>query len=175
MRPEPGGGIGIRGLDVHGGCPFEELTLDETFDFIYSVSVLEHVMKPEAVVRQMRRLLKPGGHACHSVDLRDHASFDDPLRFLRMAEGEYAGQATENRLRASDWFRLFDAAGFRLLECEYATYDQPGGLAASYSWAPPAPQAWVQAQQRDSFVAPFTEKTPQDLSVLAIRILYERT
>lgn len=37
--------------------PFE----DETFDFIYSVSVLEHVSSPESVLKQAARVLKKGG------------------------------------------------------------------------------------------------------------------
>ena len=55
------------------------------------------------------------------IDLRDHRDFTRPLDFLCMTPDEYAEIATENRLRASDWQRLFDEAGFETLERRYTT------------------------------------------------------
>ena len=40
---------------------------DGVFDRVYCSEVLEHVLEPEAVVRQMRRVLAPGGFAVVSV------------------------------------------------------------------------------------------------------------
>lgn len=167
------GRVRIAGLDACDRQPFESLALDETFDFIYSVSVLEHVMDPEAVVARMFALLAPGGHASHSIDLRDHGHFDDPLRFLRETEPEYAARKTENRLRASDWRRLFAAAGFELLECESVTHDAPASPLAHYSFDEPAGEAWV-AAQRAAFAPPFADKTVGDLSTLAVRLLLRK-
>ena len=39
------------------GIPF----LDNTFDFVYSKSVIEHFYNPEILVKEMYRVLKPGG------------------------------------------------------------------------------------------------------------------
>jgi ubiquinone/menaquinone biosynthesis C-methylase UbiE len=38
-----------------------------SFDRVYCSEVLEHVLEPEGVVREMRRVLAPGGHAVVSV------------------------------------------------------------------------------------------------------------
>ncbi len=40
---------------------------DGSFDRVYCSEVLEHVLEPEAVVREMRRVLAPGGFAVVSV------------------------------------------------------------------------------------------------------------
>jgi ubiquinone/menaquinone biosynthesis C-methylase UbiE len=40
---------------------------DGAFDRVYCSEVLEHVLEPEAVVREMRRVLAPGGFAVVSV------------------------------------------------------------------------------------------------------------
>jgi ubiquinone/menaquinone biosynthesis C-methylase UbiE len=40
---------------------------DATFDRVYCSEVLEHVLEPEAVVREMRRVLRPSGFAVVSV------------------------------------------------------------------------------------------------------------
>lgn len=167
------GFVRVRGLESYDQRPFESLALDDTFDFIYSVSVLEHVMDPAGVVARMHALLTPGGHASHSIDLRDHGHFDDPLCFLRLTEEQYDARRTENRLRASDWLRLFELAGLRVLECEYVTTGSPGAAESQYSFTEPAGQAWVEAQ-RDGFTAPFSEKSTGDLSTVAVRVLCEK-
>ena len=79
----------IKGLEIYDRQPFEDIEVDGNFDLVYSVSVLEHVMKPREVIAKMRQLLKAGGYACHSIDLRDHRDFSNPLGFLHLTEQEY--------------------------------------------------------------------------------------
>ncbi len=43
---------------------------DNTFDFVYASNLLHHLPDPQAAIREMYRVLKPGGKAC----------FWDPLR-----------------------------------------------------------------------------------------------
>jgi ubiquinone/menaquinone biosynthesis C-methylase UbiE len=43
--------------DISQSCPFAP----ESFDFIYSLSVLEHVVHPTDMLKAIHRLLKPGG------------------------------------------------------------------------------------------------------------------
>ena len=43
---------------------------DNTFDFVYASNLLHHLPDPETAIREMHRVLKPGGKAC----------FWDPLR-----------------------------------------------------------------------------------------------
>lgn len=46
---------------------------DESFDFIYSFEVLEHVQNPEQVLKEIYRLLKPG--ACAYISTCNYDSF----------------------------------------------------------------------------------------------------
>lgn len=43
---------------------------DASFDFIYSYSVFEHVMEPELALRELYRVLKPGGVSLHNFPSR---------------------------------------------------------------------------------------------------------
>lgn len=167
-----GNAVAIRGLEVHDGLPFEQLTLDGDFDLVFSTSVLEHVMQPREVVARMKVLLRAGGHAWHSIDLRDHRDFNEPLAFLELTTEDYASINSENRLRASDWFKLFSDEGLELLECEFCAFKSASEPTDVYSFTPPRP--WVSKAMRTKFTAPFKAKELADLSTLAIRVLYRK-
>jgi SAM-dependent methyltransferase len=60
-----------------------------TYDFIVSCAVLEHVADVEVALDGMIGSLKPGGEMVHFVDLRDHAMFSyrwHELKFLEVPE-----------------------------------------------------------------------------------------
>jgi SAM-dependent methyltransferase len=57
----------------------------ETYDFVISRAVLEHLAKPLSTLRHMSRSLRPGGMLLHEVDMRDHEHFSrshDELTWL---------------------------------------------------------------------------------------------
>lgn len=86
---------------------------DDSFDFIFSITVLEHIVDPAPTIRNCYRLLRPGGWTYHNIDLRDHADFDRPIRFLDYSQQDFeARQAGNNRLRSSDHRRIFESCGF---------------------------------------------------------------
>ncbi len=167
----------IKGLEIHHSKPFEDLDIPGNFDLIFSTSVLEHVMKPREVVQRMRTLLRSGGHAWHGIDLRDHRDQSRPVDFLQMTAEEYAAVNTENRLRASDWFELFDELGFELMDQQYSTLP-PGCISPNNSdylhlrALPTKP--WVDEQMRARFKPPFDKKELVDLSLLGINLLYRK-
>lgn len=91
---------------------------DASVDFIWSQAVLEHVRQRDfpMLVREMRRVLRPGGVCSHRVDLKDHLGGRlDNLRFSeRLWESEFmAGSGFyTNRIRYSEMLQEFEAGGF---------------------------------------------------------------
>jgi len=94
---------------------------DATFDFVLSVSVMEHIPNLEVVLKDVARVLKPGGrlittipsvgfHLCLRGALLPGVSRDDYLR---------AVDRRVNHLRywtAAEWESALRVAGLRLIE-----------------------------------------------------------
>jgi SAM-dependent methyltransferase len=94
----------------------------DAFDFVYSHSVFEHIDDPEAALKEVRRVLRPGGVAYISVHLyNSHAGAHDPRIFaqgspkpplwphLRPQFARTVRPGTYlNRLSLADWHALFD-------------------------------------------------------------------
>ena len=62
------------------------------FNLIVSMAVLEHIYEIDAAINAMDRMLQVGGVMAHRVDLRDHGMFSDfhhPLTFLTIHEFIY--------------------------------------------------------------------------------------
>jgi SAM-dependent methyltransferase len=111
VRRQLFGALDYTGMDVLAG-PNVDLVGDahqlgayfkaDCFDFIMSVSVFEHLMKPWRVVEQMNRVLKPGG----LVMINTHQSWpvhDAPWDFHRFSE--------------FSWVSLFnEQSGFEIIQ-----------------------------------------------------------
>jgi SAM-dependent methyltransferase len=89
-------------------------------DFIWSHSVLEHVRKHEleAVLREFKRIMKPGSLSSHNIDFQDHLG--GALNNLRFSEKLwespfFAGSGFyTNRIPAVTMHGMFSAAGFEI-------------------------------------------------------------
>jgi SAM-dependent methyltransferase len=118
-------------LGRDGRWPLE----DGEADAVYSFSVLEHVREVDGFLDETRRVLRPGGLAIHSIDLRDHARLDpaeDWLRFLRYPDWAWELMMSRrsnwcNRLRAPDWEERF-ARRFELRRFEPERWPLPAGI-----------------------------------------------
>jgi SAM-dependent methyltransferase len=165
------GGYRARGLVPMGEQSFTELDVEPS-DFIYSNSALEHVREPEHIIEKTRRLLKPGGLCFHSIDLRDHRNFKAPLEFMRMSESEYTSIATENRLRASDWYALLAGSGFEVL----AGFEDVILAPSSATRVPlgAVVEVGVTSAHQKEFVEPFRSKSPRDLATIGLQVLCRR-
>lgn len=95
---------------------------NSSIDFIWSHSVLEHIplLELPVLMREMRRVLKPGGMMSHNVDFQDHLAY--ALNSLRFSEAQWeaaqmrtAGFYT-NRVRAFTMHAMMRDAGFELLK-----------------------------------------------------------
>jgi SAM-dependent methyltransferase len=171
--------------------PAEGLSLpDNSVDLIFSFSVLEHVKKPQEVIRNMFRMLRPGGVIVHGIDLRDHSNFSKPIDFLTYSPEDYVLQAnaTENRWRASDFLDCFTGEGFECLKelfrdtppaltagettdvCEDIM--EPFGSTFKGSFAAVTP--WVTDEMRAKFHPAYRGKSLADLSVLTMALIMRK-
>jgi SAM-dependent methyltransferase len=89
---------GFSGVNWHIGQAAEiyfdncAKTSGETYDFILSRAVLEHLYDPLFALKQMVNCLKPGGKVAHKIDFRDHGMFSatqPELTFLEIPTGIY--------------------------------------------------------------------------------------
>ena len=77
------------------------------------------------------------GITTHSIDYSDHYARSDPsvsrLNFLRYSDAEWrpfnSGKQYVNRLRHSDYLRLFREAGFAIVEQSSVPGEPPAGVA----------------------------------------------
>jgi len=101
----------------------------ESVDVVFSNSVFEHV-PPESILRIMkesRRVLRPGGIAIHSVNCGDHYAYFDrnitPINYLTYSNQSWRFWNNrllyQNRLRPSDFLELAQSAGFEIVLCKY--------------------------------------------------------
>jgi SAM-dependent methyltransferase len=144
---------------------------DGEFDLVYSGAAMEHFDNPRGAIREIKRVLKPGGVTVHGIDLRSHAPGD--LSHLMLTEADYqartqkydpdhgindiiGGEWTQqvycNRILADEWMHLFAEEGFEVLECATLVRVDPATI-------DPA-----------EFAAPFSGRTAEELAPLVITI-----
>ncbi len=103
--------------------------LSDSLDLHFSIAVLEHVSEASVrlILEEARRTLKPHGLSYHHIGLHDHYTDFDPtitrVNFLRYGDFTWRilGQNKiqfHNRLRRSEFVRMFQDAGFEILQCE---------------------------------------------------------
>lgn len=109
-------------LEFHYGVDSAHTPFDDcSFDLITSSVTLEHVGDPDGdpmdTVREIARLLRPGGLTAHLIGVNDHREPDEkPYDFLRFSEEEWKNfqcphNQRANRWRMSRWRDAFRAAG----------------------------------------------------------------
>jgi hypothetical protein len=114
-------GIGIRYV-----APYDlvkDLSIAEPFDLIASRSTLEH-LPADAVAELLQHMSLVSRAQYHNIHLADHRDIDgDPYGFLRLGNDWNPTQhdTRGNRLRASDWSRLFAATGLKGKEMTLAS------------------------------------------------------
>jgi SAM-dependent methyltransferase len=149
--------------------PFHE----NEFDLVYSCSAMEHFDRPREAMRQIRRVLAPGGLTIHEIDLRSHVA-GGPLQHLRWSREEYDSMTQKydpshgidkilqgewttmvycNRLLAADWRRAFMEADLQTLQFEVISDLDPISVDPT------------------QFAAPFSNQTQEELAPLIIRVV----
>lgn len=104
------------------------------FALVASGGVLEHVNRGAlpALAREMKRILRPGGWAIHSIDIADHLEHYDrtvsPKLYLTFSEKTWRHLFENkvqyiNRTQRGEWIDLFESAGFELVEEDASRVD----------------------------------------------------
>ena len=110
----------------------------DTFRVAISGGVLEHIPAATApqFVSNMASLLVRGGLGIHYINIADHLYYYDrsvsPKHYLTYSESQWKiwrenGVQYINRIQRSDWLRMFNQAGFSLVE-ERSSYADLTGL-----------------------------------------------
>jgi SAM-dependent methyltransferase len=138
----------------------EHLSLpDGEADLTYSVSFLEHVANPTAVVQELARVTRLGGVGVHTIDGQDHGIYSDrgvhALDFLRVPGGDALVRGC-NRLRPTEFPAVFEAGGFEVLSFE------------------PHQRIPVTEELRQSFEQPFRSMPREALEVVSAGIRVRR-
>jgi SAM-dependent methyltransferase len=101
-------------MDIHD-IPFE----DNSFDIIFCNHVLEHVRDDLQAMREMHRVLKPGGWAILQIPffhpIPDETLEDPSISHPKMREKVF-GQDDHVRLYGHDYSQRLASAGFQVVE-----------------------------------------------------------
>lgn len=161
---------------------------ENTFDLIFSMSVLEHIRDPGMTIRNSYHLLKQKGWCFHSIDMRDHLNFDAPLTFLRYSDEEFRERNPyDNRLRCGEYREVFETAGFHVV---YEDFSTPFSTLANgetdcfhilshpyeklFLSEPDEHDIWVSEDIRRSLHPKFRSRSLEELSVTGMNICVEK-
>ncbi len=87
--------------------------LSETFDAILCIHVLEHIQQDRQAMRELYRVLKPGGWAGISTPIRlDQKTFEDPSITSPEARQRAFGETVHVRYYGYDLKDRLEEAGF---------------------------------------------------------------
>lgn len=125
----------------------KQLTFESRrFDLIWSHTAFEHLRYPTVTVAECFRVLRTGGHLVALIDLGDHSYYglqtQQPLKLfdcLRYPEWlwnlkKWNRSSYTNRLRKSDWIKLFTEVGFVIRHLESRVSDDIIGALPSLSY-----------------------------------------
>ena len=109
-------------MDIHE-MPFE----DESFDVVLCNHVLEHIPDDTQAMRELYRILKPGGTAILQIpqDLSLEKTFEDDSITSRKERARIFGQYDHVRVYGRDYFDKLRSIGFRVVEEDYTTKITP--------------------------------------------------
>ena len=103
---------------------------DESLDFIFSHSAIEHIKLSElpVIINETRRLIRKTGKISHNIDLMDHLEYS--LNSLRFSEKTWEGKLFSNsgfytnRLRYSQIIKLFENSGFNITYKDHGAWKE---------------------------------------------------
>src|SRR5205085_9392579 len=106
-----------------------------TVGVVWSIHVLHHLPDPPAVLAEVRRVLRPGGHFILAETVEDHPL----IRLGRAVHPHWDGVGVHSRFRAATLLSLLADAGFDVVESRqhslvsFAAWALPVGDRAAWS------------------------------------------
>lgn len=110
----------------------------ESFDKVLAIDVIEHVVDPTAVCREMHRLLRSGGRLLVTFPAMHDRITDALTAMLRLvprrnqrsrgflpSSGQWNPDAHNNRLSLQSWINLVEGSGFMLRRSRASTLFPP--------------------------------------------------
>lgn len=114
-------------VDLHPVQAMERMDLtriqepDESFDVVLCNDVLEHIPDDAAAMRELVRILKPGGWAILQVPIKGDETFEDPTVTDPRERARLFGQSDHVRFYGRDFRDRLEAAGFEVTVDSFAT------------------------------------------------------
>ena len=110
---------------------------DGQFDLLIACDVLEHVADDRQAIREIHRVLAPGGSAILTVPQQDHLkqTFEDPSIVTPEGRQHHFGQSDHLRIYGDDFPQLLLSAGFEVTAIDEHSF--PPDLATRHVLSPP--------------------------------------
>lgn len=115
---------------------FLNVSLDcNSYDFVYSLAVMEHIEEPQKTIEKSFKLLKSGGLCYHNIDLKPHGhGQESAVEILKYSSEEWSIMKKSwtnwtylNRLRASEWEQMFKNFDFEILSISRGLFSKQYG------------------------------------------------
>ena len=171
-------------LEVISGVGASAIDLPENaLDFVFSVTVLEHVEETSPLLSNALRMMKGNGWCYHVIDLRDHRNFSRPLEFLKCGPDEFRRVYSGSRARYREHVAEFIRCGYAVDFVEYATPPPAISPSKTDCFAPLTRriedmfvsnvkdiEVWVTEEMRAQFSEEYRSQSLSDLSVTQVSV-----
>lgn len=146
---------------VHHVESVTDLSLEDgEADFVFSVSLLEHLDRIDDAIAALHRITRPGGRGVHVVDFVDHRIYsgevESPFELLKIRSDEPLVHGS-NRLRCSQLCARFEAHGFVVEHAQRWRHGRP-----------------LADDEPARFVEPFRFMDVEDLATTGARLFVRR-
>jgi SAM-dependent methyltransferase len=132
---------------------------DASIDLVWSIHVLHHLPDPATALREVRRVLRPGGHLVIAETVEDHPV----IRLARSVRPRWDGVPVHARFRSRAFLALVGHCGLEIVD------SRQHSLVGWAAWALPRGQeaAWLRLSRMERRVPPRLNRWGAHLELVA--------